>query len=108
MTERRPPYFSVGEVAILQPPHPSAKHLWGTETTVLEVFWSGGGEDAMGQNSPKWSYLTDVPAPPPTDLPEDQHDGWVWCEYDLRKKQQPGESFEAMMERLSEAVTERD
>ena len=107
MNEPRPAYFSVGEIAILQPPHPSAKHLWGTETTILQVLWSGGGEDAMGRNSPKWSYLTDVPAPPPTDLPEDQHSGWVWCEYDLRKKQQPGESFETMMERLSEAVTER-
>jgi len=107
LNEPRPSYFSVGEVAILQPPHPSAKHLWGMETTILQVFWSEGGDDAMGRNSPKWSYLTDIQAPPPTDLPEDQHDGWVWCEYDLRKKQQPGESFESMMERLSEVVTER-
>ena len=101
MSEQRPAYFSVGEVAILQPPHPSAKHLWGMETTILEIYWSGGGDDAMGRNKPKWSYLTDIPAPPPTDLPEDQHDGWVWCEYDLRKKQQPGESYEALLERLS-------
>lgn len=107
MMDQRAPYFNVGEIAILQPPHPSAKHLWGVETTVLEILWSEGGEDAMGRDSPKWSYLTDVQAPPPTDLPEDQHDGWVWCEYDLRKKQQPGETFEAMIERLSEVVTER-
>ena len=107
MTEQRSAYFSVGEIAILQPPHPSAKHLWGLETTILEVYWSGGGEDAMGRNSPKWSYLTDIQAPPPTDLPEDQHEGWVWCEYDLRKKQQPGESYEAMMERLQGVVCER-
>jgi hypothetical protein len=107
MNEPRRPYFSIGEIAILQPPHPSAKHLWGVETTILEIYWSGGGEDAMGRNSPKWTYLTDVPAPPPTDLPEDQHDHWLWCEYDLRKKQQPGESFETMMERLSSAISER-
>lgn len=107
MKEPRPPYFSVGEVAILQPPHPSAKYLWGQETTILEIHWSEGGEDAMGKSSPKWTYLTDVPAPPATDLPEDQHDNWLWCEYDLRKKQQPGESFEALMERLSSAIVER-
>jgi len=107
MNERPRPYFSIGEIAILQPPHPSAKHLWGEETTILEIYWSGGGEDAMGRDTPKWTYLTDIPAPPPTDLPEDQHANWLWCEYDLRKKQQPGESFETMMERLSSAVTER-
>ena len=106
MNKPRPAYFSIGEVAILQPPHPSAQHLSGVETTILDIFWSEGGEDAMGGHSSKWTYLTDVPAPPPTDLPEDQHDNWLWCEYDLRKKQQPGESFEALMERLSHTVTE--
>jgi len=53
MTKQRPACFWVGEVAILQPPHPSAKHLWGVETTILEGYWSGGGEDAMGRNTPK-------------------------------------------------------
>lgn len=106
MNEPRAPYFRVGEVAILQPPHPSAKHLRGAETTVLDIFWSEAGDDAMGSQSPKWTYLTDVPAPPPTDLPEDQHGDWLWCEYDLRKKHQPGESFEAIMEKLSSATVE--
>lgn len=107
MKDQRPPYFSIGEVAILHPPHPSAQHLRGVETTILEIYWSGDGEDAMGRNSPKWTYLTDVPAPPATDLPEDQHENWLWCEYDLRKKHQPGESFESMMEQLSSAIVER-
>ena len=106
MNEHRAPYFSVGEVAILQPPHPSAKHLRGTETTILDIFWSEAGDDAMGSRSPKWTYLTDVPAPPPTDLPEDQHGDWLWCEYDLRKKHEPGESFEAIMEMFSSATVE--
>ncbi|MCW8876504.1 MAG: hypothetical protein OQK04_02275 [Kangiellaceae bacterium] len=106
MKEPREPYFSVGEVAILQPPHPSAKHLRGVETTILDIFWSEAGEDAMGSSSSKWTYLTDVPAPPPTDLPEDQHGEWLWCEYDLRKKHQPGESFEFIMERLSSVAVE--
>ncbi|MBV1907917.1 MAG: hypothetical protein KUG78_01265 [Kangiellaceae bacterium] len=106
MNEHRPAYFSVGEIAILQPPHPSAKHLWGKETTILDVFWSSGGEDAMGRNTPKWSYLTDIPAPPPTDLPEDQHSGWVWCEYDLRKRHQSGESLEHMIEKISDESIE--
>jgi len=98
------PKFSVGEVAILQPPHPSASHLWGTETTVLSIHWSEGGEDAMGGFRSGWSYRTDVQAPPPTDLPEDQHDHWVWCEYDLKKKQDPGEDFSSLMEKLKEEV----
>lgn len=102
-SNKRAPRFSIGEVAILQPPHPSAKHLWGTETTVLDIFWNGEAEDAMGGFRSGWSYLTDVQAPPPTDLPEDQHNDWVWCEYDLRKRYEPGDGFEEMMEALKSA-----
>ena len=100
MSERPQPKFEIGEVAILQPPHPSAKHLWGTETVVLQRFWSKQAEDTMGGYRSGWSYQTDVQAPPPTDLPEDQHNNWVWCEYDLKKKHLPGEDFEQFMESL--------
>jgi len=98
------PYFSIGEVAILQPPHPSARHLWGQETTILSVILSEGGDDAMGQKGAHWSYYTDVPAPPPTNLPEDQHNNWVWCEYDLKKKYDPGEDFESILEEMKVTV----
>jgi hypothetical protein len=98
------PYFSVGEVCILQPPHPSARHLWGQETTVLHIFQSEGTDDAMGQKGAHWCYETDIPAPPPTDLPEDQHDGWVWCEYDLKKKYDSGQSFEQLLEELNDLI----
>ena len=108
MNQTRAPYFKVGEVCILQPPHPSAKHLWGQETTVLRVFYSEErGEDAMGFKGSGYSYQTDIPAPPPTDLPEDQHDGWVWCEYDLKKKHDPGETLEELLDELNELITTR-
>jgi len=103
MKPAREPYFKIGEVCILQPPHPSAKHLWGQETTVLQVIWSGERDnDAMGLKQPGFCYQTDIPAPPPTDLPEDQHDGWVWSEYDLRKKHDRGDEFEAIMEEIDD------
>ena len=92
------PKFRIGEVAVLQPPHPSARHLWGQETTVLRIVWSQGGEDAMGWQKGGWNYETDIPAPPPTDLPEDQHLHWIWCEYDLRKKYDPGENLQSIIE----------
>ncbi len=95
--KRQYPKFQVGEVAILQPPHPSARAYWGKETIILQVFWSEGVDDAIHGTHSGWSYQTDIPAPPPTDLPEDQHDGWVWAEYDLRKKFDPGEGFEELM-----------
>ena len=95
------PKFSIGEVAILQPPHPSARHLWGTETTILAIYPSIDGEDAMGNTLNIWSYDTDVSAPPPTDLPEDQHAHWLWCEYDLKKKYQPGLGYEELLAALS-------
>ena len=98
MSNQSKPHFSIGEVAILQPPHPSAKHLWGQETTILQIFWNEGADDAMGGKVAGWSYYTDVPAPPPTNLPEDQHPNWVWCEYDLRKKHDPGDDFESIVE----------
>ena len=95
------PKFRIGEVAILQPPHPSAKSYWGMETTVLEIFWVENVEDAVHGMHSGWSYQTDIPAPPPTDLPEDQHDGWIWAEYDLKKKYDPGQDFSELMEELS-------
>ncbi len=98
------PKFKPGEVAILQPPHPTAKHLWGQETTIIQVFWNEGAEDAMGGFATGWSYYTDIPAPPPSDLPEDQHTNWVWCEYDLKKKYDPGEELESLIEGLKDAV----
>ncbi len=104
MSEPTKPHFSIGEVAILQLPHPSAKHLWGQETTILQIFWNDGAEDAMGGNRSGWSYFTDVPAPPPTSLPEDQHANWVWCEYDLKKKYDPGEDYESIIEELEVTI----
>ena len=104
MTNSSRPYFNIGEVAILQPPHPSAQHLRGQETVILDVMWGEGSEDAMGNNESHWSYYTDIAAPPPTDLPEDQHDNWVWCEYDLRKKYEPGVDYETLIEELKVTV----
>ncbi len=106
MADSNRPNFSVGEVAILQPPHPSARHLWGQETTVLAIYWNDGAEDAMGGYTAGWGYETDVPAPPPTDLPEDQHNHWLWCEYDLKKKYDPGEDFESLITSLKEEIVE--
>ena len=101
MTEHYKPFFDIGDVAILQPPHPTARYLWGTETTILQIFWNDSAEDAMGGHLSGWSYYTDVQAPPPTDLPEDQHNNWVWCEYDLKKKHAQGDcSFEDLMEEI--------
>ena len=95
------PKYRVGEVAILQPPHPSAVHFRGQETTILSIIRSSkDGEDAMGFSGNVWSYETDIPAPPPTDLPEDQHIHWVWCEYDLRKKYDPGEDLQSIVDEL--------
>lgn len=98
----REPRFQIGEVAILQPPHPSARSYWGMETTVLEIIWADCVEDAVHGMHSGWSYRTDIPAPPPTDLPEDQHDGWIWAEYDLKKKYEPGQDFADLMEALKE------
>jgi hypothetical protein len=96
------PKYRVGKVAILQPPHPSARHLWGQETTIMRIIHSSSrGEDAMGFTGNEWNYQTDLPAQPPTDLPEDQHDHWVWCEYDLRKKHDPGVDFEDLIAHLN-------
>ena len=100
MAKQRNPNFQVGEVAILQPPHPSARHLWGTETTVIQITWTGEVEDAMGGYRSGWAYLTDVPAPPATALPEDQHENWLWCEYDLKKKHDPGSCFDELMNEI--------
>ena len=96
----REPKFQIGEVAILQPPHPSARAYWGMETTVLEIVWADNVEDALYGVNSGWSYRTDIPAPPPTDLPEDQHDGWIWAEYDLKKKYEPGSDFSDLMKAL--------
>ena len=104
MTDCSEPKFCVGEVAILQPPHPSARHLWGQETTILEVFWGESSEDAMGGVRSGWSYQTDVMAPPPTDLPEDQHSHWLWCEYDLKKKYDSGGEFSTLMQEINEEL----
>lgn len=70
------------------------------------MVWSEDVEDAIYGVSSGWSYQTDIPAPPPTDLPEDQHDGWIWAEYDLRKKHDGGNGFEDLMaEMQSKKVT---
>lgn len=97
---RPKPKFQAGEVTILQPPHPSAKSYWGQETTVLCVIWSENVEDAIHGLHSGWSYQTDIPAPPPTDLPEDQHNDWIWAEYDLKKKYESGEDFSGFIEEL--------
>ena len=97
---RSAPKFEVGEIAILQPPHPSARSYWGQETTILRVIWGERVNDAMQEKRTGWSYKTDIQAPPATDLPEDQHDHWIWCEYDLKKKYQRGDDFDALMAKL--------
>ncbi len=94
------PKFQEGEVVILEPPHPSAKSYRGLETTILRIVWASDIEDAMLGTHSGWSYQTDISAPPPTDLPEDQHDNWIWSEYDLRKKYQAGDDFESLMSSL--------
>ena len=105
MSQRPEPYFKVGEVCILQPPHPSARHLWGKETTVKEVTWrQHRNNDAMGLKEPGYNYETDIPAPPPSNSPEDQLINWVWCEYDLRKKYDPGDSFEDILEATNDLL----
>ena len=96
------PNFQVGELAILQPPHPSARRYWGQETTILHVFWTENVDDAMLGIHSGWSYQTDIPAPPPTDLPEDQHNGWIWAEYDLKKKYDPGAGFNDLIAELQD------
>jgi hypothetical protein len=99
---RPKPKFQTGEIAILQPPHPSARSYWGQETTILHIVWSENADDAMHGAHTGWSYLTDIPAPPPTDLPEDQHDRWIWSEYDLKKKYDRGEDFEDLIAELQD------
>ena len=94
------PKFEIGEVVILHPPHPSAASYRGMETMVVDIIWANDVEDAMHGTHSGWSYQTDIPAPPPTDLPEDQHDGWIWAEYDLKKKHEPGQDFSDLMEEL--------
>jgi hypothetical protein len=103
---RPKPKFQVGEVAILQPPHPSARSYWGQETTVLRVVWMEDVDDAMHGTHSGWTYETDIPAPPPTDLPEDQHDFWIWAEYDLRKKYDRGKGYEELLDELNESEIE--
>ena len=101
MTSNKIAKFVEGEIAILQPPHPSAQHLRGVETTVLRVRWSDAAEDAMGGLRSGWSYETDIPAPPPWGSLENQPSAWVWCEYDLRKKHDSDKSFEVLMHELN-------
>jgi hypothetical protein len=100
---RSEPKFQVGEVAILQPPHPSASSYWGQETTILQVVWIEGVDDAMHGVHSGWSYQTDIEAPPPTDLPEDQHNGWIWAEYDLKKKYDSGTAFDDLIAELQDS-----
>lgn len=102
---KRPPYFEVGEVCILQPPHPSAKHFWGQETTVQRVIWRDYKEyDAMGGFGPGYSYETDIPAPPISDDDKYKDVNWLWCEYDLKKKYKPGDSIEETLEQLEDVL----
>ena len=99
--DRTKPLFSIGEVAILQPPHSSAKAYWGMETVILRRSWGSSHEDAFGESHTGWSYETDIKAPPPSSEPRHQHDRWVWCEYDLRKKYKSGDDFKTLIKKLS-------
>ena len=94
------PLFEVGEVAILQPPHPSAKAYWGMETVIRRRIFSRQHEDAFGGKRSGWSYQTDIPAPAPTNEPRHQHRNWIWCEYDLRKKHEAGDDFKTLIKDL--------
>jgi hypothetical protein len=98
--EQTKPLFEVGEVAILQPPHPSAKAYWGMETTILRRVWASNSTDAYSKNYSGWDYQTDIQAPPPTNRLIDQHNGWIWCEYDLRKKLEAGDDFKTLIKGL--------
>ena len=100
---RSKPKFQAGEVALLQPPHPSASSYWGRETTIFEVIWIEDVDDAIHGVHSGWSYQTDIAAPPPTDLPEDQHDGWIWAEYDLKKKYDSGTAFNDLLAELQDS-----
>ena len=68
----------------------------------MRLVWSVNVDDAMHGVHTGWSYQTDIPAPPPTDLPEDQHDFWIWSEYDLKKKYEPGADFEDLIAELQD------
>ncbi len=100
---RSEPKLQAGGVAILQPAHPSASRDWGQETTFLQVVWIEGVDDAMHGIHSGWSYQTDIEAPPPTDLPEDQHNGWIWAEYDLKKKYDSGTAFDDLIAELQDS-----
>ena len=97
--EQTRPRFEIGETAILQPPHPSAKAFWGVETVILSRSW-GISEDAFGERHTGWSYETDIQAPPPSVEHRHQHLSWVWCEYDLRKKYDAGDDFKTIIKQL--------
>ena len=75
-------------------------------TRIELVFqpWQENVQDAMHglRSFGAWSYQTDIPAPPPTDLPEDQHDHWIWSEYDLKKKYSSGTDFEDLIAELQD------
>jgi hypothetical protein len=80
---RSEPKFQVGEVAILQPPHPSASSYWGQETTILQVVWIEGVDDAMHGIHSGWSYQT--------------------AEYDLKKKYDSGTAFDDLIAELQDS-----
>lgn len=108
MTSKPNPLFNVGEIAILQPPHPSAKQYWGQETKILRRVWRKPNPTAfMASKSSGWLYETDIEAPPISDSPKYIPGSWLWCEYDLRKKYDAGDEFEKLMENLvNELVTQ--
>ncbi len=102
--EQSKPLFEVGEVAILQPPHPSAKAYWGMETVIRKRIWGDQHQDAFGGKRSGWSYETDIPAPPPTNEPCHRYKRWIWCEYDLRKKYTAGDEFKTLIKDLKSPV----
>ena len=65
-------------------------------------MWNDSHDDAMNGIHSGWCYQTDIPAPPPTDLREDQHRNWIWSEYDLKKKYDLGAEFEALIAELKD------
>ena len=103
--EQTKPLFEIGETAILQPPHHSAKAYWGMETVIFQRSWSGPHKDIFGnQCQGCWMYKTDIEAPPPTNNLLDKLRSWIWCEYDLRKKYDAGEDFKTLVKNLKKPL----
>lgn len=102
------PLYEIGETVIIFPIHGGpGTAMKGLETIVLEREWakaytySGGYEYC-------WGYRTDILPPPIHDSEGVERQPWGWCEYNLRKKHEPGDPFNELMEELKEPALQAD